>query len=134
MVYLYPLESIHQIIFLDIKQARKNVLSLHHLHAHFLPIQTISTKISMEGITTERVFYGGRDAKQIVNPSPVSIGSYNSFSSQIISRFLLFAEICARDYIPKLYLVEANMRTVIDIVGGVRFTSLSRGVSVNVVE
>ena len=33
-----------------LKQARKNVLSLQHL-----PIQTISTKISMEDITTEQL-------------------------------------------------------------------------------
>jgi hypothetical protein len=48
------ISSTHQIIFLDRKPAHKNVLSLHHLHAHFLPKQTIYTKISMEDITTEQ--------------------------------------------------------------------------------
>ena len=39
----------------------------------------------------------------------------------------------AKDYIPKLFLVEANM-TVRDIVGGAKFTSLRRENSANVVE
>jgi hypothetical protein len=68
-------------------------------------------------------------------PPTLSIGSYKSFNNQIISRrFLWFAEIYAKDYVPKLFLVEANMGPVRDIVGGVKFTSPRRENSVDVVE
>lgn len=58
-----------------------------------------------------------------------------SFSNQIISwKSLWFAEIYAKDYIPKLFLVEANTAPVIDIVGDVKFTSPREGNSADVVE
>jgi cellulose synthase/poly-beta-1,6-N-acetylglucosamine synthase-like glycosyltransferase len=68
------------------------------------------------------------------NNLSLSTSSYKSFSNRIFPTFLWFAEIYAKDYILNLLLLEANMRTVRDIVEDVKPTSPRSGNSANVVE
>jgi hypothetical protein len=68
------------------------------------------------------------------NNLSLSTSSYKSFSNRIFPTFLWFAQIYVKDYIVKLLLVEANMRTVRDIVEDVKFIFTRWRDSVDVVE